>query len=159
MSRRGARRSALFALYKWDLTGTLELEPDADEYTRETVDAVQRDAAELDARITASAEGWTADRLGVVERNVLRIAIHELETGAAPVEVSIDEAVTLAKRYASEDAGRLVNGILARVANGGGQRNLLSQGLCGGAAKPRLGRGVIRCDVKCAKREAESAGP
>ncbi|HEX7310109.1 MAG TPA: transcription antitermination factor NusB, partial [Gaiellaceae bacterium] len=84
MSRRGARRSALFALYKWDLTGTLELEPDADEYTRETVDAVQRDAAELDARITASAEGWTADRLGVVERNVLRIAIHELETGAAP---------------------------------------------------------------------------
>jgi N utilization substance protein B len=116
VSRRGARRSALFALYKWDLTGTLELEPDADAYTRETVDAVQRDAAELDARITASAEGWTADRLGVVERNVLRIAIHELETGAAPVEVSIDEAVTLAKRYASEDAGRLVNGILARVA-------------------------------------------
>ena len=116
MSRRGARRSALFALYTWDLPGTLALEPDADEYTRETVDAVQRDAAELDARITASAEGWTADRLGVVERNVLRIAIHELETGAAPVEVSIDEAVTLAKRYASEDAGRLVNGILARVA-------------------------------------------
>ena len=116
MSRRGARRSALFALYKWDLTGTLELDPDADEYTRSTVAAVQADATDLDARITASAEGWTADRLGVVERNVLRIAIYELETGAAPVEVAIDEAVTLAKRYASEDAGRLVNGILARVA-------------------------------------------
>jgi N utilization substance protein B len=116
MSRRGARRSALFVLYKWDLTGKLELDPDADEYTRELVDAVQAAAAELDERITASAEGWTADRLGVVERNVLRIAIHELETGGPPVEVAIDEAVTLAKRYASEDAGRLVNGILARVA-------------------------------------------
>jgi N utilization substance protein B len=115
-SRRQARRGALFALYKWDLTGRLELEPEADEYTRTTVEAVQADAAELDERITASAEGWTADRLGVVERNVLRIAIHELETGAAPVEVAINEAVTLAKRYASEDAGRLVNGILARVA-------------------------------------------
>ena len=42
----------------------------------------RHDAAELDERITASAEGWTADRLGVVERNVLRIAIHELETAA-----------------------------------------------------------------------------
>ena len=115
-SRRGARRSALFALYKWDLTGKLELEPDADEYTRRTVDAVQARTEELDARITESAQGWTADRLGVVERNVLRIAIEEIESGAAPVEVAIDEAVTLAKRYASEDAGKLVNGILGRVA-------------------------------------------
>ena len=70
----------------------------------------------LDRRITESAEGWTADRLGVVERNVLRIAIHELEADQVPPEVAIDEAVTLAKRYASEDAGKLVNGILGRVA-------------------------------------------
>ena len=115
-SRRQARRAALFALYKWDLTGRLELEPDDDEYTRELVDAVRSRAAELDVRITASAEGWTADRLGVVERNVLRIAIHELQAGEVPTEVGIDEAVTLAKRYASEDAARLVNGILGRVA-------------------------------------------
>jgi len=115
MSRRGARRSALFALYKWDLTGKLELDPAADEYTRRTVEAVQARSSELDERITASAEGWTANRLGVVERNVLRIAIEEIETGAAPVEVAIDEAVTLAKRYASEDAGKLVNGILGGI--------------------------------------------
>jgi transcription antitermination protein NusB len=116
VSRRAARRSALFALYKWDLTGKVELEPDADEFTRDTVAAVQAGAPELDSRITESAEGWTADRLGVVERNVLRIAIHELESNEVPPEVAIDEAVTLAKRYASEDAGRLVNGILGRVA-------------------------------------------
>lgn len=114
-SRRAARRNALFALYQWDLTGRIDEEPD-DDYARETIAAVQSRAGALDERITASAEGWTADRLGVVERNVLRIAIHELESGAVPAEVAIDEAVGLAKRYASEDAGRLVNGILARVA-------------------------------------------
>jgi transcription antitermination protein NusB len=115
VSRRGARRSALFALYKWDLTGKLELEPDADEFTRQTVEAVQAEAPQLDERITLSAEGWTADRLGVVERNVLRIAIHELDDDDVPEPVAIDEAVGLAKRYASDEAGRLVNGILGRI--------------------------------------------
>lgn len=117
--RRAARRSALFALYKWDLTAkplAEVIEPDADEYTRQTVEEVVARAQELDTRITESAEGWTADRLGVVERNVLRIAVHELETRAVPAEVAIDEAVTLAKRYASDDAGKLVNGILGRIA-------------------------------------------
>ncbi len=59
---------------------------------------------------------WPADQLGTLERNILRIGLHELEHGSVPVEVAIDEAVTLAKRYASEDAGRLVNGILGRLA-------------------------------------------
>ena len=56
------------------------------------------------------------DRLGVLERNVLRIGIYELVHGTVPVEVAISEAVTLAKRYASDDAAKLVNGVLARVA-------------------------------------------
>jgi N utilization substance protein B len=119
VSRRGARRSALFALYKWDLTGTPipdVLEPDADEYTRRTVEEVALRAGELDTRITASAEGWTADRLGVVERNVLRIAIHELETHAVPAEVAIDEAVSLARRYCGADAPGFVNGVLGTAA-------------------------------------------
>jgi transcription antitermination protein NusB len=73
-------------------------------------------AAELDARINEASSDWTADRLGALERNILRIALWELEREEVPVEVAIDEAVTLAKRYASEDAGALVNGILGRVA-------------------------------------------
>ena len=72
-------------------------------------------AAELDARITAASDDWTADRLGAVERNVLRVALEELDEGEVPVEVVLDEAVTLAKRYASDDAGRLVNGILGKL--------------------------------------------
>ena len=118
MGRRAARRTALFLLYQGDLTGeplTSLDEGEVDEYARETAEAVAARADDLDREITAAAEEWTADRLGVVERNVLRIGVHELEAGAVPPEVAISEAVTLAKRYATEDAGRLVNGILGRI--------------------------------------------
>jgi transcription antitermination protein NusB len=119
LGRRAARRTALFLLYQWDLTReplASLYEGEVDEYARETAEAVAERAEALDQEITAASEDWTADRLGVVERNVLRIGVHELESGAVPPEVAISEAVTLAKRYASEDAGRLVNGILGRIA-------------------------------------------
>jgi transcription antitermination protein NusB len=119
LSRRAARRTALFLLYQWDVTGqplTTLYEGEVDEYARVTAEAVEARAAELDAKINEAAEGWTADRMGVIERNVLRIAIHEIESEAVPTEVAIDEAVTLAKRYATEEAGKLVNGILGRIA-------------------------------------------
>ena len=118
ISRREARRAAVFLLYQWDVTGTplgSLYEGDVDEYTRTVTEAVAAHAPELDARITAASDDWTADRLGAVERNVLRVALEELDAGDIPHEVVLDEAVTLAKRYASDDAGRLVNGILGRI--------------------------------------------
>jgi transcription antitermination protein NusB len=117
--RRAARRTALFLLYQWDVTGqplASLYDGEVDPFAREIAEAVIPKAPELDKRITEASDDWTADRLGALERNVLRIAIHELDQGEVPVEVAIDEAVTLAKRYASEDAGRLVNGILGRIA-------------------------------------------
>ncbi len=90
-------------------------EGEVDEWARATAEAVAADAPELDARITEASEGWTADRLGAVERNILRIAVHEVEGDDVPDEVAIDEAVTLAKRYATDDAAKLVNGILGRI--------------------------------------------
>ncbi|HXR10664.1 MAG TPA: transcription antitermination factor NusB, partial [Gaiellaceae bacterium] len=118
ISRREARRAAVFLLYQWDVTetplGSL-FEGEVDEYTRRVAEAVAAHAPELDARITAASDEWTADRLGAVERNVLRVAIEELDAAEVPYEVVLDEAVTLAKRYASDDAGRLVNGILGRI--------------------------------------------
>ena len=117
--RRGARRAAMFMLYRWDVTGE-PLEPphegEVDPFAVETAEAVAARAPELDALITEAAEGWTADRLGAVERNVLRIGVYELVTGSVPPEVALAEAVLLAKRYASDEAGRLVNGILGRIA-------------------------------------------
>ena len=118
-SRRVGRRTAFFLLYQWDVTGqplAALFEGEVDDFALSLAEAVAARAAELDAAITAAAEGWTADRLGAVERNVLRIGVHELQSGSVPPEVAIDEAVTLAKRYATAEAGRLVNGILARVA-------------------------------------------
>jgi N utilization substance protein B len=119
LSRRAGRRTAFFLVYQWDVTGqplASLYEGEVDPFARETAEAVVAAAPELDARITDAAEGWTADRLGAVERSILRIAVHELEGDSVPMEVVIDEAVRLAKRYASEDAGRLVNGILGRIA-------------------------------------------
>jgi N utilization substance protein B len=118
VGRRQARRQALFLLYQWDLTdqplATLfEGEPDA--FASQLASAVAAKAAALDTRISAASEDWPADRLGTLERNILRIGVYELQEGTVPAEVAINEAVLLAKRYATEEAARLVNGILGRV--------------------------------------------
>ncbi len=118
-SRRSARRTALFLLYQWDLTGqplASLYEGEVDDFARDLAEAVAARALDLDRAISDAAEGWPADRLGVVERNVLRIAALELLDRRVPTEVAINEAVALAKRYASDEAGKLVNGILGRIA-------------------------------------------
>jgi N utilization substance protein B len=117
--RRAGRRQALFLLYQWDLTGqplASLFEGEPDQFATALAEAVVARAEALDRRITAASDEWPADRLGTLERNVLRIGVYELEEGSVPPEVAINEAVVLAKRYASEDAARLVNGILGTVA-------------------------------------------
>ena len=116
--RRAARRTAFFLVYQWDLTGEplgSLYEGAVDSYARELAEAVVARTGELDAVVSAAAIDWPADRLGTVERSVLRIAVHELDAGLVPAEVAIDEAVRLAKRYATDEAARLVNGILGRI--------------------------------------------
>jgi N utilization substance protein B len=118
LSRRQARRQALMLLYQWDLSGQpigSQYGERIDQWALELADDVAARAGDLDARITAASEGWTADRLGAVERSALRVAIHELEHAEIPAEVAINEAVAFAKRYASEEGARLVNGILGRI--------------------------------------------
>ena len=118
ISRRQARRQALFLLYQWDLSGQpigSQYAEEIDPWARGIAEAVAARAGELDARVTAAAEGWTADRLGAVERSALRVAVHELETDDVPAEVAINEAVAFTKRYASDDGAKLVNGILGRI--------------------------------------------
>ena len=118
VGRRTSRRTALFLLYQWDVTvqplGSL-YEGEPDEFAAELARAVAERAEHLDERITTASEAWSADRLGTLERNVLRIGVYELEEGTVPHEVAINEAVVLAKRYATEEAARLVNGILGRI--------------------------------------------
>ena len=117
-SRREARRTALFVLYQWDLTGqplASLWEGEIDEFARALAVDVSDGAKELDARISELSRAWPADRLGALERNILRIGIVELDRGEVPAEVAIDEAVHLAKRFASPDAAKLVNGILGTI--------------------------------------------
>jgi N utilization substance protein B len=115
--RREARRTAFVLVYQWDVTG----QPlaslyggDVHPYACELAEGVVERAEELDRRISAASEGWPADRLGAVERSILRLAVLELDRGLPP-PIAIDEAVRLAKRYATDEAARLVNGVLGRI--------------------------------------------
>jgi len=117
-SRREARREALVLLFQWDVTGKplgSLYEGAADPWAVELARGVAEHAEDLDARIGAAAIDWDVERLGAVERTVLRMALYELDRGDPPREVVIDEAVRLSRRYASDDAARLVNGILGRI--------------------------------------------
>jgi transcription antitermination protein NusB len=118
ISRRQARRQALFLVYQWDVTeaeiGSTYAE-EIDPWARELAGETAAQAPELDARITAASEGWSADRLGAVERSALRVAIRELDRAEVPQEVAIDEAVGFTKRYATDEGAKLVNGILGRI--------------------------------------------
>ena len=71
-------------------------EGEVDPFARELAEAVIEEAEELDREITESADDWSADRLGALERNILRIGVHELAGDDVPVEVAINEAVELA---------------------------------------------------------------
>ena len=118
-SRRQARRTALFLLYQWDLTGqplASLYEGEPDEFATGLAASVAERAQDLDRRVTESSDDWVADRMGTLERNILRIGVYELEERTVPPEVALNEAVVLAKRYASDDAARLVNGILGKIA-------------------------------------------
>ena len=125
-SRREERRGAAFLLYQKDLTGgefrTLYDAYERDngervtEFVRAQAEGTWADRERLDRSIDAASEGWTAERMAVLERNILRLAVWELTQGEVPAAVAIDEAVSLAKRYASPEAARLVNGVLGRIA-------------------------------------------
>ncbi len=121
--RHRARRSAMMLLYRTDLVGGdvdaaiagFEGEHgfEMPEYAAQVVRGVTSRQAELDAAIQAHLQEWAVERLGAVERAVLRIAMWELVSGEVPAPVAIDEAVELSKRYATPEAAKLVNGVLA----------------------------------------------
>lgn len=116
MRRSDQRRAAVFALYQGDVTDRppQELLPrEATPFTRELVDGVQGDKERLDELIERHATGWSLQRIAPVERNIMRVALHELlDRPDVPDEVAIDEAVEAAKELCSAEAPSFVNGIL-----------------------------------------------
>ena len=94
-----------------------EVTPEALEYGRKLVDGVQAHQAEIDGLLVTHADRWAIDRMPVVDRTILRLAVFELLWGGdVPVPVAINEAVELAKELSTEDSGRFVNGLLGRIA-------------------------------------------
>lgn len=124
--RQDARRQAIGILIQADLTGRppdelLEerrsLGAKIPGFTEELVRGVASRLDELDSVIGEHAEGWTVPRMAVVDRTLLRLALHEmLHREDVPVAVAIDQAVAAAKELSTEDSGRFVNGILGRIA-------------------------------------------
>jgi len=122
-TRHQARERALSLLYEAELKGDAPLDVVAglpvapDPFARSLVEAAQGRQAEADTLIAAASVGWPIDRMAVVDRLVLRLAVAELlDPDGPPVAVVIDEAVELAKTYSTEDSGSFVNGILSTVA-------------------------------------------
>jgi N utilization substance protein B len=75
---------------------------------------------EFDRRVADAAQHWRLERVGVVERNILRLALAELAEGVTPARVVIDEAVKLAHWFAGAKAPAFVNGVLDAVAHESG---------------------------------------
>ena len=127
MRRSDQRRAAVVALYQRDVTGrpVEELIPrDASVFTKELIEGADRDCEELDAIIERHAVGWSVDRIAPLERSILRVALHEMQSRAdVPAEVAIDEAIEAAKELCSAEAPKFVNGIL-----GAAQREMVGTG-------------------------------
>lgn len=126
--RRRARECALQMLFQIDVTAAApaevfpgfwagqEAEGDVREFAERLVLGVARRRRELDAVVTASSEHWRIERMAVVDRNVLRMAVFELlHHRDTPAAVVIDEAIEVAKRFGGDESGAFVNGVLDAI--------------------------------------------
>jgi N utilization substance protein B len=120
--RAEARERALTLLYEAHSKGASAADVlDAqvvvpDDLTREIVLGVEHHRERLDTEIASHAKGWTLARMPVIDLTVMRIAGFELIARPdVPVAVVLDQAVTLAKRFSTDDSGRFVNGVLSAL--------------------------------------------
>jgi len=127
--RRRARSLALQILYEVDCVGhpveevlarrlesSENIQEPALSFVREMVLGATKNAAELDALIASCAPEWPVSELAIIDRNILRIALWEIQIfNETPVKVAINEAVELAKRFSSDNAPRFINGVLGTL--------------------------------------------
>jgi N utilization substance protein B len=124
-----ARARALQALYAWDLRDgepldriasqvwdDLAIAPDERAFAGQIVRVIMAEGKSIDDALRDVTTNWRLERLGAVERAILRIAAAELRRGETPARVAIQEAVRLAERYGSTQSARFVNGVLDALA-------------------------------------------
>ena len=143
-ARHRSRRRALQVLFEWDMRGdsidraiqnyydtlhsddgenTQPLKPD--KFMEQLARGTAADVSEIDKQIAAKSEHWRVERMAVVDRNILRLAIYELRLAELPAPVVIDEALELARQFSSDESLAFINGVLDAVhrqANAAGGR-------------------------------------
>jgi N utilization substance protein B len=128
-TRRKSRELALQALYQNELAGQaglldfeqfcvhFQVNKKAIPYARRLLEGVLEKREEINQLISRYAENWRLERMSVIDRNILRLAVYELHyQGDVPTSVAINEAVEIAKRYSTDDSGPFINGILDGMA-------------------------------------------
>ena len=126
ITRRKSREAAVILLYQGDLLGkdfeeVLKNEIDfgkkIDEFTIELVTGVNKNRKAIDKEIVGVVENWTIERIAVIDRNILRVAIYEmLFEKDIPLKVSVDEAIEIAKSLGQkDDTPKFINGILGKI--------------------------------------------
>ena len=129
-TRRRARESALQMLFAADLLKDTDLfsvesywddlgDPEFDEKTREFGNNLVRGTLKhldvIDDKIRTRAEHWRIERMAIVDRNVLRLAVYEFLYEDTPHTVAINEALEIARRFSTFEATQFINGILDAI--------------------------------------------
>jgi N utilization substance protein B len=127
--RRKSREFAMQMLFQWDMSqqdfAKLEAKfwksaKAADKtraFANKLFEGAAKDVAALDEVIGKNCENWRFERLAAIDRAILRLAIYEMNTAETPRKVVLDEAIELAKKFSSEEAGAFVNGVLDTIHN------------------------------------------
>jgi transcription antitermination protein NusB len=135
-ARHRSRKRALQVLFEWDMRGgspdpairhfyeTLyseenEKQPKPDKFMEELVRGTVGDAKRIDSEIERKSQNWRLERMPVVDRNILRLAIFELNANLLPAPIIIDEALELARQFAADESVSFINGILDAVLRDG----------------------------------------
>ena len=84
-------------------------------FANKLFEGTAKEAGALDEIIGKHCENWRFERLAAIDRAILRLAIHELRDGDTPPKVILNEAIEMAKKFSSEEAGSFVNGILDTI--------------------------------------------
>lgn len=125
-ARSKARKAALDLLYEGDIRKTSpisilnqrsgDLEFVIRDFTKELVQGVDENRRKIDELITTYSQGWDMDRMPVIDRNILRLAIYEiLWSKDVPSAVAIDEAIELAQTLSTDDSSKYINGVLSKI--------------------------------------------
>jgi N utilization substance protein B len=131
-ARHRSRQRALQVLYQWDMNkgpvedaissfyDTLnsedgEEQTGRDEFMEELAKGTSGTSSDIDHQITAKSENWKLERMPIVDRNILRMAIYEMNQRETPPAVVIDEALELARQFSGEESVSFINGVLDAV--------------------------------------------